>query len=174
MAIDNLNYYSAWLPAGQQTDRYSSQPWCLRSKNLDIFSSSKSVKATAWSEPTTTGSDIIKQDGNLILKTDSKVYDISSGTEVLLVNPSANFPVYPVNYNWSEGVYSNATWGTPQDLVTKYEWDELKSFTVFTDRNAYTWSSEKFVADKEFINANRLTYDSLSTLGWTLSMIVWI
>ena len=46
MAIDNLNFYSAWLPAGQQTDRYSSQPWCLRSKNLDIFSSSKSVKAT--------------------------------------------------------------------------------------------------------------------------------
>ena len=75
MAIDDLNYYSAWLPAGQQTDRYSSQPWCLRSKNLDIFSSSKSIKATAWSEPTTTDSDVIKQDGKLVLKTDWKVYD---------------------------------------------------------------------------------------------------
>ena len=67
MAIDNLNYYSAWLPAGQQTDRYSSQPWCLRSKNLDIFSSSKSVKATAWSNPITIWSDVIKVEWWLVL-----------------------------------------------------------------------------------------------------------
>lgn len=150
MAIDNLNYYSAWLPAGQQTDRYSSQPWCLRSKNLDIFSSSKSVKATAWSEPTTTGSDIIKQDGNLMLKTDGKVYDISTWEEVLVVDPSINFPSYQVSYNWKNGTFSAAQRWTPQDLVTKYEWDELKAFTVFTDRASYAWSSVKYVIGKSF------------------------
>ena len=46
MAIDNLNVMTSWLPAGQQTDQYSTKPWCLRSKNLDIFSSSKSAKGT--------------------------------------------------------------------------------------------------------------------------------
>ena len=74
MAIDNLNYMSSWLPAWQQTDKYSSLPWCLKSKNLDIFSSSKSVKATAFTEPTTTDSDIVKKYWKLKLKTDVKVY----------------------------------------------------------------------------------------------------
>ena len=150
MAIDNLNYYSAWLPAGQQTDRYSSQPWCLRSKNLDIFSSSKSVKATAFSAPTQWDADIIKQDWKLLLKTDWKVYVRENGTDTLLVDPSVNFPVYKVSYTWDRWPYNNAEWGTVQDLVAKYEWDELKSFVVFTDRASYTWSAVKYVASKSF------------------------
>lgn len=148
--MDNLNFYSAWLPAGQLTDRYSSKPGCLRSKNLDIFSSSKSVKATAWSEPTTTDADIVKQDWKLILKTDWKVYERENGVDTLVVDPSVNFPVYPVSYNWRFGTYEDATWGTVQDLVAKYEWDELKSYVVFTDRASYTWSSVKFTPEKEF------------------------
>ena len=167
MAIDNLNYYSAWLPAGQQTDRYSSQPWCLRSKNLDIFSSSKSVKATAWSEPVAWASDIIKQDGDLILKTDWKVYDISSWSEVLVVDPSVNFPVYQVSYNWRFGDYEDATWGTVQDLITKYEWDELKSFVVFTDRASYTRSAVKFTPNKEFWSySSNLTFHDTQFTQW--------
>ena len=152
--MDNLNYYSAWLPAGQQTDRYSSQPWCLRSKNLDIFSSSKSVKATAWSEPTTADSDVIKQDWNLVLKTDWKVYTRSWGTDTLLVDPSVNFPVYKVSYNWSNGTYADAQRWTPQDLVTKYEGDTLKSYVVYTDRASYTYSSVKYVLDKKIWTTN--------------------
>lgn len=148
--MDNLNIYNAWLPAGQQTDRYSSKPWCLRSKNLDIFSSSKSVKATAWSEPTTTDTDIVKQDWKLILKTDGKVYDISSWEEVLVVDPSVNFPVYQVSYNWKNGTYADAQRWTVQDLVAKYEWDELKAFTVFTDRASYVYSNIKYVINKSF------------------------
>jgi hypothetical protein len=168
MAIDNLNYYSAWLPAGQQTDRYSSQPWCLRSKNLDIFSSSKSVKATAFSQPIAWAWDVIKQEWNLILKTDGKVYDISSWSEVLVVDPSINFPVYQVSYNWRFGTYEDATWGTVQDLVAKYEWDELKSYVVFTDRASYTWSSVKFTPWKEFWNysSNLTLQDSQYVKGY--------
>lgn len=150
MAIDNLNYYSAWLPAGQQTDRYSSQPWCLRSKNLDIFSSSKSVKATAWSAPTQTDADVIKQDWKLLLKTDWKVYERTNNWDVLVVDPATNFPVYKVCYTWENGTYADAQWGTVQDLVAKYEWDELKAFTVFSDRASYNWSAVKYVPNKSF------------------------
>lgn len=148
MAIDNLNYYSAWLPAGQQTDRYSSQPWCLRSKNLDIFSSSKSVKATAWSEPTTTDADVVKQDGKLVLKTDWKVYERGQNWDTLVVDPSVNFPVFKVSYNWENWTYADAQWGTVQDMVVKYEWDEWKSFVVYTDRASYTYSNVKKSLDK--------------------------
>lgn len=152
MAIDNLNYYSAWLPAGQQTDRYSSQPWCLRSKNLDIFSSSKSVKATAFSQPTTTDNDIIKQDGKLLLKTDWKVYERTALGDVLVIDPATNFPVYQVSYNWENGTYADAQRWTVQDMSAKYEWDELKSFVVFTDRASYVYSSEKYLVDKSWRN----------------------
>ena len=41
MAMDNLNFYSAWLPAGQQTDRYSSKPGCLRSNRRCGYSGSR-------------------------------------------------------------------------------------------------------------------------------------
>jgi len=163
MAIDNLNYYSAWLPAGQLTDRYSSQPWCLRSKNLDIFSSSKSVKATAWSEPTTTDTDVIKQDWKLVLKTDWKVYERENGVDTLFIDPSANFPVYQVSYNWKNGTFADAQWGTVQDMVAKYEWDEWKSFVVYTDRASYLYSADKITFAKSFASHSGFTDPELES-----------
>lgn len=157
MAIDNLNYYSAWLPAGQQTDRYSSQPWCLRSKNLDIFSSSKSVKATAWSEPVTWDSWVIASEWGLELRTDWKVYE----NWTVLVDPSINFPVYKVSYDWRNGTYEDAEWGMPQDMTVAYEWDERKSFIVFTDRASYTYSKVKYVPKKTIVSDK---FEALS--GW--------
>ena len=153
MAIDNLNYYSAWLPAGQQTDRYSSQPWCLRSKNLDIFSSSKSVKATAWSTPVAIDSDIIKQDWKLKLKTDGKVYEETANGDVLVVDPSTNFPVRQVSYTWKNGTYANAQWGTVKDMVVKNVWDEWQAFVVYTDRSAYYYNKTAYVLDKTLHDA---------------------
>lgn len=160
--MDNLNYYSAWLPAWQLTDKYSSQPWCLKSKNLDIFSSSKSVKATAWTDPVTTDSQgIIAQDdkGRLQLKTDWKVWD--SRTNTLVVDPSANFPSYDVSYigNTAAG-YASAIWGTPMDMLVKYEWDTWKTIIVYTDRNSFTYTSEKITLEKAIWNINNLTMDT--------------
>lgn len=149
MAIDNLNYYSAWLPAGQQTDRYSSQPWCLRSKNLDIFSSSKSVKATAFSQPVAIGSDIIKQDWKLILKTDGKVYERNNWVDTLVVDPSINFPVKQVCYTWKYGTYANAEWGTVKDMAVKNVWDEWQAFVVYTDRSVFYYNKTPYILDKE-------------------------
>jgi len=161
MAIDNLNYYTAWLPAGQQTDKYSSQPWCLKSKNLDIFSSSKSVKATAWSAPVADWSaGIIAQDdkGWLQLRSDWKVWD--SRTETVVVDPSENFPSYQISYVWSEWPYEMATWGTPMDMLVKYEWDQWKTIIVYTDKNSFTYTSEKITLHKSIWNLNYLTMDT--------------
>ena len=146
MAIDNLNYYNAWLPAGQQTDRYSSQPWCLRSKNLDIFSSSKSVKATAWSEPVELEEEIIASEWWLELRADGKVYD---NEWTLIVDPSQDFLSYKVSYTWVNGTYTNAEWGTVQDMSVLTENGERKSFVVYTDRASFTYSKVKFVPEKK-------------------------
>ena len=148
MAIDNLNYYSSGLPAWQQTDKYSSQPWFLKSKNLDIFSSSKSVKGTAWSEPVDVSQSwvvLVDQTWNLILKTDWNVYDISSWEEVLVkAGIASNFPSYNVSYNGELGTYAPAQWGTEKQLISKYENGVLKYFTIFTDRASYSYSVEKY------------------------------
>lgn len=167
MAIDNLNYYSAWLPAGQQTDRYSSQPGCLRSKNLDIFSSSKSVKATAWSEPTNIDSTwIIAQDDRwwLQLRDDWKVWD--SRTDTLIVDPSVNFPSYKISYTWEDWPYDDAQRWTPVDMMVKYEWDTRKTIIVYTDRASFTYLSEKITLDKEFWTISGLTKDSERYANW--------
>ena len=155
MAIDNLNIMTSWLPAWQQTDQYSTKPWCLRSKNLDIFSSSKSVKWTAWSEETQAWSDIIKQVGDLVLKTDGKVYE----NGVLLVDPALKFPVYDVSYNGRSWTYAPAQRWTPSDLVVKYEWNEWKTFTVFTDRASYTYNKPWYIVEKSFWSLNKLSFE---------------
>ena len=153
MAVDNLNYYSSWLPAWQQTDKYTSQPWCLKSKNLDIFSSSKSVKATAWSEPEDTDESwvvLVDQTWNLILKSDWGVYDRSSWSEVLVKSGIAtNFPSYDVSYDWSSWTFSPATWGTEKQLISKYENWVLKYFTIITDRARYVYSSLEYKVNEE-------------------------
>ena len=169
MAVDNLNYYSSWLPAWQQTDKYTSQPWCLKSKNLDIFSSSKSVKATAWSEPEDTDESwvvLVDQTWNLILKSDWGVYDRSSWSEVLVKDSIAtNFPSYDVSYDWQRGTYTPALWGTEKQLISKYEKWNLKYFTIFTDKARYSWSAEEYkVTDDDEVYTG---------VGWTLGNATW-
>ena len=147
MAIDNLNVMTSWLPAGQQTDQYSTKPWCLRSKNLDIFSSSKSAKGTAWSEETQDWDDIVKQVEDLVLKTNSKVY--KDGVE--FVNPVTNFPSIEVAYGWVYAWHAPAQRWTPKDMTAQYEWWTLKTFNVFTDRIQYNYNSEWIIVPKDFV-----------------------
>ena len=165
MAIDNLNYYSAWLPAGQQTDRYSSQPWCLRSKNLDIFSSSKSVKATAWTTPTQTDSDVIKEEWGLVLKTDWKVYERTALGDTLLVDPSVNYPSSQISYNWKYWTYENSVRWTPQSMSVATEWWAWKSFVVFTDRSSYVYSRAT-LTPKKTVAVTGLTYIEVDPDLW--------
>lgn len=152
MAIDNLNVMTSWLPAGQQTDQYSTKPWCLRSKNLDIFSSSKSAKGTAWSEETQEGSDIIKEIWSLTLKTDGKVYDYG----IEFADPASTFPQTQVSYNGRYWTYMPAYWGTSKDMVAKYEGNFWKSFTVFSDRAQFNYDKNWYIFKKDFYPAEPL------------------
>ena len=48
-------------------------------------------------------------------------------------------------------------------MVAKYEWNELKSFVVFTDRASYTYSAVKYVVEKSFKDIDsRFTQQSSS------------
>jgi len=155
MAIDNLNIMTSWIPAWQQTDKYSSQPWCLRSKNLDIFSSSKSVKWTAWTTPTQSGADVIYDDGVLCLKTDGKVYE----NDTLLVDPSTWFVAYDVCYDWWRyGTYTPAERWTPTAMSVKYVWDNREAFTIFTETSSYTYNKKPYIVPKT-IALEHLKYD---------------
>ena len=166
MAIDNLNYYSAWLPAGQQTDRYSSQPWCLRSKNLDIFSSSKSVKATAFSTPTQADSDIIAEEWWLVLKTDWKVYERNNWVDTLVVDPSINYPVSQISYNWKNWTYEDSQRWTPQSMSVATAWNEWKSFVVFTDRSSFLYSKTVLTPKKTVTTNAWFTYEWVDSTYW--------
>ena len=143
MAIDNLNVMTSWLPAGQQTDKYSTKPWCLRSKNLDIFSSSKSAKGTAWSEETETWSNLLYDDGVLSLTSDGKVYQYWT----LFRDVVAWFPVYNVSYDWRNGTYNSAQRWNTKSMTVQYENWSWRAFTVFSDRATYTYNKVPYSID---------------------------
>jgi len=143
MAIDNLNVMTSWLPAGQQTDQYSTKPWCLRSKNLDIFSSSKSAKGTAWSEETQEGSGILYDDGVLSLTSDGKVYQYW----ILFRDVVAWFPVYNVSYDWRDWTYNSAQRWNTKWMTVQYENWSWRAFTVFSDRATYTYNKVPYTID---------------------------
>ena len=160
MAIDNLNYMVSWLPAWQQTDKYSWNPWCVKSKNLDIFSSSKSVKATAWDtqEQWATSYIDIDERGNLRMMSDGKVYDKEWN---LVVDPVVNFVSYKVDYkdwNW----FVDWQFWTPKRMFVKYVWDSYESIVIFTDRVKYNWSKEKITNNKGIQSYSNLEYDDSS------------
>ena len=166
--MDNLNFYSAWLPAGQQTDRYSSQPWCLRSKNLDIFSSSKSVKATAFSQPVSWDSWVVASEWWLVLRADWKIYD----SEWLLIDPSEDFPVYPICYTWEDGTYADAQRWTPMDMSVTTEWWEWKSLVAFTDRASFNYSETPYIVPKKETK-NYIVYRWLTANWYEFSKTPW-
>ena len=101
MAEKDLVYYKQWIPAGHQMDKYSANPWCLFSKNVDIFSSSNSYKATAFSTPSSQWSDIVDMDERwrIVLKSNWDVVDTANNNQVIC-NPYTNFDwvKMPVSY----------------------------------------------------------------------------
>ena len=143
--MDNINFSSNWIPAWQQTDSYSAQPWCLLSKNVDIFSSSKSIRATAWSDPVSWDDWIIAEDWGLELRTDWKIYDWDEA----ILDPAAWFISYPISYDWEDWQYAAAQFWTPQSMSVYNDADWLNSLTVFTDRSIYNYSRLPFIVWKK-------------------------
>ena len=166
--MDNINFYSNWIPAWQQTDSYTTQPWCLLSKNVDIFSSSKSIKATAWSEPISweLWEWIVDVDERwrLELRDNWVVYDRL--LEEVVVNTSTNFQSYQVSYTWKWWQYSNAVYWTPKKLFVEYVWDNWVAFTVFTDRTQYTYTRNNYVIEKSMATPSWMNYEWIIANKW--------
>ena len=143
MAEKDLVYYKQWIPAWHQMDKYSANPWCLFSKNVDIFSSSNSYKATAFSTPSSQWSDIVDMDERwrIVLKSNCDVVDTLNDT--VLFNAATEFTAIwanpKVDYVWPESSshFDTAVFWTPQKLVVKYDWDEWSEIVVFSDRTMF-------------------------------------
>lgn len=163
--MDNINFYSNWIPAWQQTDSYTTQPWCLLSKNVDIFSSSKSIKATAFSEPVAQAQWAwivdVDEKWRLELHENGKIWDNEANSWAwgYILDPATNFPSYPVSYTWASWEATAATFGTPQKLMVKYEWDDWRSLVVFTDRTQYNYSKVKYALNRSWWSSYWFTID---------------
>ena len=139
MADNNsLVFYQQWAVAWLQMDKYSTNPWCVDSKNLDIFSDTQSAKGTAWSTATAIpSSEWVDEDekGRFKLADDGKVYD--SLNEVWLDHTFFDTNASKVDYldwEWS----NKADYWEPLKLFVVYEWDVWRNITVITDRTWHT------------------------------------
>lgn len=174
MAEKDLVYFKQWIPAGHQMDKYSANPWCLFSKNVDIFSSSNSYKATAFSTPSSQWSDIVDMDERwrIVLKSNCDVVDTL--TDTVLFNAATEFAAIwasvKVNYFWPwlTSEYDLAEFWTPQRIVVKYDKDEWSNITVFTDRTMFS----KPRVSKEVPFKSVVATDCTATLddSWIISI----
>ena len=161
--MDNINFYSNWIPAWQQTDSYTTQPWCLLSKNVDIFSSSKSIKATAFSEPVAEwDSSVVASEWWLELRADGKIYE----NWVEILNPATNFPAYDVSYTGKDWTYAPATFWTPQDMAVATDSNWWQSVAVFTDRTIYNYSKIPYVIEKSVSEKVNMNYTGIDETYW--------
>lgn len=139
MADNNqLVFYQQWAVAWQQVDKYSTNPWCVDSKNLDIFSDTQSVKGTAWSNPTAippVNYVDVDEKWRFYLYADGTVYD--SVAEITYDHTFFDANANIVDYdNWQAA--AQATYWTPLKLFVVYEWDTWRNITVITDKTRHT------------------------------------
>ena len=130
MASNNneLVFYQQWAVAGLQMDKYSTNPWCVDSKNLDIFSDSQSVKGTAWSAATAIPPvDYVDVDekGRFYLYANWNVYD----SVEQITYDHTYYDAHAENINWKDWnwMITQPFW-TPRKLFVKY--DEQGSWSV--------------------------------------------
>jgi len=142
MADNNsLVFYQQWAVAGLQMDKYSTNPWCVDSKNLDIFSDSQSVKAMAWTDKEVITNDWVDVDSKerFYLAADGRVWD--SVWEVWYDHQYFDDNANQINYqDWQW--YNTADFWTPKRLFVAYSWDTWKTITIITDRLVYNIYSD--------------------------------
>ena len=139
MADNNsLVFYQQWAVAWLQMDKYSTNPWCVDSKNLDIFSDTQSAKGTAWSTATAIPSvDYVDVDekGRFYLYANWTVYD--SVDQVTYDH--TYYDAHAETINWQDGNWSaKQSFWTPRKLFVKYDsagvWNMI---VVITDTLKY-------------------------------------
>ena len=143
MASNNneLVFYQQWAVAGLQMDKYSANPWCVDSKNLDIFSDSQSVKAMAWTDKEAITNDWVDVDSKerFYLAADWRVWD--SVDQIWYNHDYFDTNANIVDYsNWQTA--AKALFWTPKRLFVAYSWDVWKTITIITDRLIYNIYSD--------------------------------
>lgn len=136
MSLKPLNFYQQWAVAGMQQDQYSQAPWFVDSKNLDIFSSSQSVKATAWK-------DGVKKDANLVdidptgrfeLHKNARVWDNTKSKYIT----GASLHIWAIKkVKYNEWVV-DMTIGSPLALFVEWGLDDRETIVVITTNLIYT------------------------------------
>ena len=144
----DLVYFKQGIPAWQQMDKYSNNPWMLLSKNADIFSSSNSYKATAFSSPDSQASNIFEKDdrGRIVLKTNWDIIDTwDNNRRIINVYTAFEDNKLPVSYNYSiPSASSLAEFWNLRKLIVKYDKDDPREIVVFSDRTKFTYSFQDF------------------------------
>ena len=153
MADNNsLVFYQQWAVAWLQMDKYSTNPWCVDSKNLDIFSDTQSAKGTAWSAATAMPPvDYVDVDekGRFYLYANWNVYDsVEDVTYDHTYYDNHAEKIDWEDWNW----YVTQPFGTPVKLFVKYVWDDWNMIVVITTTLKYyipknwiwTWLNSAF------------------------------
>ena len=150
MSLKPLTFYQQGAVAGMQQDQYSQAPWFVDSKNLDIFSSSQSVKATAWSEPKLVDSNIVDVDhrGRFELHKNGKVRD-REASAYITNNDNFSESLDSIQYLWES---ETLQFWTPKNLVVKYGDVDWETIVVITDRMAISYYRKWLNIEKLKIN----------------------
>lgn len=131
-----ITFYQQWAAAWQQVDKYSTNPWCVDSKNLDIFSDSQAIKGMAWSDKETISDDWVDVDPKwrFYLAADGRVYD---SVDKVWYNHD-KFDQYSNKIDYADWEwYVKAQFWTPKKLMVAYSWDDWMTISVVTDRLMY-------------------------------------
>lgn len=137
-----LNFYQQGAVAGMQQDQYSQAPWFVDSKNLDIFSSSQSVKATAWSVPELVDSNIVDIDhrGRFELHKNGKVRDREIDDYIKDHDKFDNLK--NIYKNLDDGSTSPMEFWVPKRIFVKYKGNDWQMITIITDRIIYNYYAD--------------------------------
>jgi len=133
---NDLVFYQQWAAAGQQIDKYSMQPWCVDSENLDIFSDSQAIKWIPWSSKEVVNNQWVDVDskGRFYLAPDGRVYD---SVEDVWYNHD-KFDQYSNKIDYADWEwFVKAQFWTPKKLMVAYSWDDWMTISVVTDRLMY-------------------------------------
>lgn len=168
MSADNqLVFYQQWAVAGQQVDKYSTQPWCVDSKNLDIFSDSQSVRGTAWTPKVEIPNvDYVDKDEQwrFFLYSDWRVWD--SQEDVWYDHEFYDHNAQ--NVDWRDlGISWVQSFWTPRKLFVKYNNSDWDMIVIITDNVVYYIPNRWIHKKMTLMNLSNSTSDTSINWTWT-------
>lgn len=141
-----LNFYQQGAVAWLQQDKYSMAPWFIEGKNLDIFSSSQSVKASARGSEEVVSDEIVDTDerGRFSLRKDWSVWD-NERNRIIIGNNYNNRAIKNVVYSYDRKRPISS--GKPLKLLVSWGEEDWETIVVITTTLIHTkirrWYSPK-------------------------------